>query len=128
MFESKRELIARKLKATVLAVFLYAMAWSSWDIYTDTTILYRWGEHFTGMTMFYFFYIGCFVLTYGNLLSLIVEFCQRKWFAQADWLYVLLLSIGGSAIGLLFPAKSFIIAGMGTAAFYGIFDKWLLKK
>lgn len=128
MTESTGELIARKLKVTILATFIFSMAWSIWDIQTAEETLYYLGTEFYAMTLTYFFYIGFFVLTYGNVVSLVIETSQRKWFEHAHWLYVLLLGMAGSAIGLLFPFKAFILAGMLVAMLYSVIDKWLLAR
>ncbi|ANU27064.1 hypothetical protein [Planococcus versutus] len=128
MTESTGELIARKLKATFLASFIFAMAWSIWDIYADEEIVYHLGEHFYGMTLTYFFYVGFFVLTFGNLVSYTVELFQREWFERANWLYVFIVGASGSAIGVLFPFKFYIIAGMLIATLCAVIDKWLLRK
>lgn len=128
MTESFGKLIERKLKAAFLATFIVAMAWICWNINTDEEIIYHLGTHFYSMTLTYFFYIGFFVLIYGIFASFIVESFQREWFERADWLYVLILGVCGSAIGLVFPFKSFIIAGILIAVLYGTFDKWLQKR
>ena len=128
MRESLGKLIARKLKATVLSSFLFAMAWSIWHIQTAEETLYYLGTEFYAMSLTYFFYIGFFILTYGNMVSIVIESFQQKWFQRANWLYVLLLGLAGSAIGLLFPFKAFILAGVLVAVLYSFIDKWLLTR
>ncbi|MGK7377596.1 hypothetical protein ACSFXN_07115 [Planococcus sp. 1R117A] len=128
MGETLAERMARKLKTTVLATFLFAMAGSIWDIQTAEETVYHLGTDFYAMTLTSFFYIGLFVLTYGNAVSIIIESFQQKWFERADWLYVLLLGVAGSAIGLLFPFQVFILSGVVVAVLYGVIDKWLLAR
>ncbi len=128
MRESRGRRMARKLAATFLATFIFSMAWCCWNIATADETVYYQGTEFYAMTMIYFFYIGFFVLIYGNIVSFVVEKLQRKWFERADWLYVLILGVFGSAIGLIFPFWSFIIAGILVAMLFGIIDKWLLKR
>ena len=89
---------------------------------------YYQGMEFYAMTLTYFYYIGMFVLTYGNLVAVAIESFQRKCFKQADWLYVLILGVFGSAIGLLIRDPGFILVGILVAMLYGITDKWLLKR
>lgn len=128
MKESLWDLIKRKLKAVLLATLVSSMGWTFWEINTNNELIHHLGTHFYSMTWTYFFYIGLFVLTYGILVSFIIESFQQNWFKQADWLYILILGIFGSAIGLLFPAPVFIIAGILVASIYGVIDKWLLKR
>lgn len=128
MRETPGQLIARKSRTTVLSTFLFAMAWSIWDIQTAEETLYYLGTEFYAMTLTYFFYIGFFVLTYGNVVSIVIEAFQRKWFEHANWLYILLLGMTGSAIGLLFPFKTFVVAGVLMAFLYSVIDKWLLAR
>lgn len=128
MRESGGRRVTRKLAATFLAAFLFSMAWCSWDISMAGETVYYQGTEFYAMTLIYFLYIGFFVLIYGNIVSFVVESLQRRWFERADWLYVLILGIFGSAIGLIFPFGSFIAAGILVAMLFGIIDKWLLKR
>ncbi|WP_372869049.1 hypothetical protein [Planomicrobium okeanokoites] len=128
MRESRGRRIVRKLAATFLAPFIFSMAWCSWEIATADEAVYYQGTEFYAMTLIYFFYIGSFVLVYGNIISFIVESVQQKWFERANWLYVLILGVFGSAIGLIFPFWSFIIAGILVAMLFGVIDKWLLKR
>lgn len=128
MRESRGRRVARKLAATFLAPFIFSMAWCSWNItMADETVYYQ-GTEFYAMTLVYFFYIGFFVLVYGNIVSFVAEILQRKWFERADWLYVLILGAFGAAIGLVFPVWNFIIAGILVAMLFGVIDKWLLKR
>lgn len=120
-------IIARKLASTFLAAFIISMGWSSWEIATAEEIVPYQGTEFYGMTLVFFFYIGFFVLVYGNLVSFFIELFQRKWFERADWLYVVLLGGFGSAIGLLFPLKNFIFIGILVGILYSLIDKRLLK-
>ncbi|MCM3609848.1 hypothetical protein M4S82_01210 [Planococcus sp. MERTA32b] len=128
MRESRGRRVARKLAATFLATFVFSMAWCSWNIAVADETVYYQGTEFYAMTLIYFFYIGFFVLIYGNAVSFVAEKLQRKWFERADWLYVLILGFFGSAIGLIFPFWSFIIAGILVAMLFGVIDKWLLKR
>lgn len=128
MRENTGELLKRKLTAILLGTLLFSMAWSIWDIQTNPEIVYHLGEHFYGMTLTYFTYVGIIVLIYGGLVSYVVESFQRKWFERADWVYVLILGLAGSVIGFFFPSPFFVIAGMLVAALCGVIDKWLFKR
>lgn len=128
MTEQIGRVAARKLLATFFSVFIMSMAWSSWSIAVSDDVVYETGTEFFGMTFVFFLYIGMFVLSYGNLVSLAIEALQRKWFEGADWAYVLILGGFGAAIGLLFPILHFVFIGVLTAVLYGMIDKWLLKR
>lgn len=128
MIENFGKLIVRKLKTTFLATFIFSMVWTCWEIKTDEEIVYYLGTHFYNMTLVYFCYIGFFVLIYGILASFVAESLQRKWFERTDWLYVSILGLFGSAIGVIFPFQAFILAGILVAVLFGIIDKWLLKR
>lgn len=120
--------VARKFLATFFSVFIMSMAWSTWSIAVSDDVVYETGTEFSGMTFVFFLYIGMFVLSYGNLVSLAMEALQRKWFKGADWAYVLILGGFGASIGLLFPIPHFVFIGVLTAVLYGMIDKWLLKR
>lgn len=128
MRESTGRRIGRKLAATVIATFVFSMALCVWGIVTAEETVYHQAMEFYAMTLTFFYYIGMFVLIYGNLVAVGIESLQRKLFAQADWLYVLVLGAFGSAIGLLVPAPGFILTGILVAMLYGVTDKWLLKR
>ena len=128
MKESTGRHVGRKLGATVIATFVFSMALCVWVIATADETVYHQGTEFYAMTLAYFYYIGMFVLTYGNLVAVGIESFQRQWFKEADWLYVLILGGFGSAIGLLIPDPGFILAGILVAMLYGVADKWLLKR
>lgn len=128
MRESTGIRIGRKLAATVIATFVFSMALCVWGIVTAEATVYYQATEFYAMTLAYLYYIGMFVLTYGNLVAVGIESLQRKFFKQADWLYVLILGGFGSAIGLLVPDPGFILVGILVAMLYGVTDKWLLKR
>jgi hypothetical protein len=73
-------------------------------------------------------YIGVIILIYGNLVSIVIEYLQRKWFQQYDWLYVLILGVFGLANGLFFQQGTLAFFGMLAAILYAIIDKWLYKR
>lgn len=120
--------IARKLGAAVLATFMVSMFWSGWEIVMGEGSGYYQGTDFYAMTLVYSFYIGIFVLTYGNIVSLGIEALQHRWFKHADWLYVLILGGFGSAIGIIFPYPSIIYSGILVAVLFAVIDKWQLKR
>lgn len=128
MNESTGRRIGRKLSATIVATFVFSMALCVWGIAMAEETVYRQATEFYAMTLAYFYYIGMFVLIYGNLVAVGIESLQRKFFEQADWLYVLILGAFGSAIGLLVPDPGFILVGILVAMLYGVIDKWLLKR
>lgn len=128
MDEGMGRLVIRKLKVAFLAAFIFSIAWSLWGILTNSEWSSQLGTEFIGTLLFYFYYIAFILLIYGSLVSIAIEALQRKWFQQANWLYVLLLGMCGAANGLLFPYKKFVILGILAAVLYALIDKWLLKR
>ncbi|MEI4769004.1 hypothetical protein WAX74_04935 [Psychrobacillus sp. FJAT-51614] len=88
---------------------------------------YNLGELFIGWFMIFFFYSGLIVLLYGNLISIGLDFIQKKWFRTHDWLYILLHGFFGLLYGLFFQETIAAIYGMIVALFYGFIDKWIRK-
>jgi hypothetical protein len=111
--------LLRKLIATFVATIISAGLLSLFYNGGNSEILYNLGEQFIGMFLFMSFYIGIIVLIYGNLVSIGVEFLQRKWFQQYDWVYVLIVSAFGFIVG---------IYGFLSALLYAVLDKWLNKR
>ncbi|QDP41156.1 hypothetical protein [Radiobacillus deserti] len=123
-----KDYLLRKLLTTIvttsalsfLFVFLYAI--KGFEFVPDL------GNQLLAWFFVYFMYIGVVILLYGNVVSIIVDYAQYKWFPKSDWLYVLILGIFGLANGLFFQLQSFAIVGMAAAILYGLMDKWLSKR
>ncbi len=120
-------LIARKLIATffssiIVSILLFLFSYDSSKIVHDT------GIEFIGWFLIFFMYIGIIILIYGNLVSIGVEFLQKKWFKKQGWLYVLLLAIFGLANGVFFQDIVFAYYGLLAALLYAIVDKLLFKR
>ena len=63
---------------------------------------YNKGHSFLGWLLVYCIYVGAVILLYGNVVSLIVDVVQRKWFLKKDWLTILILGAFGLVNGLFF--------------------------
>lgn len=128
MRERPGEFIVRKLKATLLSTFIFALALGFWTSLTDEGIIYNPGTHFIDMVIMYAYYTGIIVAIYGNVIAVIIEIAQRKWFERANWLYVLVLGVFGSAIGFYYQYNYLVYIGIFAAVLYAVIDKWLLKR
>ncbi len=120
--------VTRKLSATFLSTLISSTAICSWGLVTDDNIENNLAADFLFWTVIYFLFMGIIVLIYGNIVSVIVESFQRKWFEEADWLYILILGVFGAAIGLILPHWEVIIQGFFVAMLYGLIDKFMLKR
>ena len=120
------QLIIRKLLATFMSTMTVAVLFAFYGVVTsDETHLL--GNHFIGWLFVFSFYIGLVVLVYGNLVSVAVEYLQRRWFNH-DLLYILLLGVFGLLSGVFFQEEALALYGMGVALFYGVIDKWIARR
>jgi hypothetical protein len=111
--------LLRKLIVTFVTTCISACILCFFINEGNSNTIYNQGEQFIGSFLFLSFYVGIIVLIYGNLVSIGVEFLQRKWFQQYDWLYVLILGAFGLIVGLY---------GIISALLYAMIDKWLYKR
>ncbi|MFF2856556.1 hypothetical protein [Peribacillus sp. NPDC058002] len=86
---------------------------------------YNLGGEFLGWLSIYSMYVGAIVLIYGNLVSVGIEYLQKKWFIKHTWLYVLFHGFFGLSNGLFFQETTLALAGMVVALFYAFIDRWL---
>lgn len=121
-------LIFRKLVTTFVATTISSLLLALLSTQGPVETIYNQGDHFIGWFLIFFMYIGAIILIYGNLVSVGMEYFQRKWFKQHDWLYVLILSLFGLANGLFFQERQFALAGMLAALLYAVIDKWFYKR
>ncbi|WP_102349220.1 hypothetical protein [Bacillus sp. Marseille-P3661] len=121
-------LIIRKLTTTFVATTIFSLVLVFFSIIDGFELPYNKGNQFIGWFFIYLMYIGVIILIYGNLVSTLIEYMQRKWFRQYDWLYVFILGVFGLANGLLFPSVTFALLGMVAAILYAIIDKWLYRR
>lgn len=121
-----KRLIYRKLVTTYFATtmisLLLAYLYINGD-FSDPNL----GNSVFGWTFFYMIYVGTIILLYGNLVSIGIEYFQRKWKAPHSWLYILLHGIFGLANGLLFQELMSAVVGMAAALLYAVIDRWLYK-
>ena len=117
-------MIKRKLFATFITTIITSWVMSLIYLIDDRDILYHKGNEVMGWFWVFFMYIGVIVLVYGNAVSFLMEYLQRKWFPATDWIYVSIVSISGLAIGLIFPGWQIILGGMGAALLYAYIDKY----
>lgn len=121
-------LLLRKLTTTfvVTTIFSFVLVLSS--ITDGFEFEYNQGNQFIAWFFVYFMYIGVIILLYGNSISIVIEYLQRKWFQQHDWLYVLILGVFGLANGPFFQEVLFAFLGMVAAVLYAFIDKWLYQR
>ncbi|MCG1028436.1 hypothetical protein J5S49_09030 [Virgibacillus halodenitrificans] len=125
----KNLLFLRKLTATfVTTVFLSILFVLVGFFPGGFESEYNRGSQFIGWFFVYVMYIGLIILTYGNLVSLAIEYLQRKFFKQHDWLYVLILGFFGLGNGVLFQDVIAGVFGMIAAVIYGVFDKRIYER
>ncbi len=89
---------------------------------------YNIRNQFFGWFIFLSMYVGVIILIYGNIVSIIIEKIQTKWFPNHNWLYILILGIFGLVSGFIFQTGLFALLGMLAAILYGIIDKWLSNR
>ncbi|WP_066387185.1 hypothetical protein [Neobacillus mesonae] len=121
-------LIIRKLTATFFTTTFISMLFSIITVNTTAEIVYNKGEHFVGWFFIFFMYIGAIILIYGNLVSIGIEYIQRRYFQQNDLLYIVIVGLFGLANGVFFQERTLAIYGMLAAVLYGVIDKWLSRK
>lgn len=122
-------LIMRKLITTIIATIIFSIVLAFGSLIgNDLNIVYNQGNDFIGWFFIYFLYIGVIILIYGNLVSVGIEFVQRKWFQEHDWLYILLHSIFGLVNGVIFQERTLAFFGVLAALLYACIDRWLFKK
>jgi len=123
-----RSLIVRKLITTFVATTILSAPFGFFNVGGSSEIIYNQGNQFIVWFFIFSMYIGVIILIYGNLVSIGIEYLQRKWFPRQDWLYVLILGVFGLANGLFFQERSLAFYGMLAAILYAIIDKWLYKR
>ena len=95
-------LIVRKLITTFVATTICSAPFGFFNIIGGSEVTYNQGNQFIGWFFIFSMYIGAIILIYGNLVSIGIEYLQRKWFPRQDWLYVIILGVFGLANGIFF--------------------------
>jgi hypothetical protein len=127
--QSTKSFILRKLSTTFVATTIFSfLLVLNFSIVDGFEFKYNRGNQLIGWFLFYSIYVGVIILFYGNLVSIIVEKLQTKWFPKHNWLYIFFLGVFGLANGLIFQAGSFALLGMVAAVIYGVIDKWIYKR
>lgn len=122
-------LTLRKLITTIVTTIITSIMMAFGIVKgTNLEIGYYQGNEFIGWFFIYFVYIGVIILIYGNLVSVGIEYVQRKWFKQHVWLYILLHTIFGLVNGVFFQERSLAFYGMLAALLYACIDRWLFKR
>ncbi|WP_175987326.1 hypothetical protein [Bacillus sp. Marseille-Q1617] len=121
-------MILRKILATLVSTLICSLILSLFATFDGNDPGSNSGSQLIGWSVVYFMYIGAIILLYGNIVSIAVEYLQRKWFEDRDWLYVLILGMFGLANGLLFNEILMAVSGMVAAVMYGVVDKWIAAK
>lgn len=128
METKKQNLLLRKLVVTFVTTVFFSILFALVFLNGGSEFEYNRGNQFIGWFFVYFMYIGLIVLIYGNVVSIAIEYLQRKAFQEHDWLYVLILGIFGLGNGVLFQSGTAALYGMIAAILYGMFDKWIYKR
>jgi len=120
--------IIRKLLTTFVATITFSGLMVYGMIFSYGEFEYNKGNSFLGWLLVYCIYVGVVILLYGNVVSLILDAMQRKWFLEKDWLTILILGAFGLVNGLFFQESTLMWFGMVVAILYGVIDKWLYKR
>lgn len=123
-----RNILLRKFTATFVTTSVLSMLFVLIYLSNGSETVYHQGNQFAGWFIVYAMYIGSIILIYGNIVSIVVEHLQRKWFRKHDFLYVSILCFFGLANGLFFQDTMASLYGMLAAFIYAILDKWLYKR
>jgi len=127
MLTELQDMISRKIAATFIAAFFPALFFAFWYIYGDIETSYNQGNDFIGWFLVYYIYAFAIILLYGNVISITIEFLQKKYFRKQDWLYVIIVSFFGGLFGI-FAANIFAgVTGFLAALVYAVLDKMLFK-
>ncbi|MFD1040399.1 hypothetical protein ACFQ3N_18645 [Virgibacillus byunsanensis] len=120
-------LIYRKIITTFATTALFSIG-LAFQYAGYSQIGYNQGNQLMGWSLFYGIYVGAIILVYGNLVSLAIEYVQRKWFTHLNWLFILLHGIFGLANGILFQQWVFALMGMVVALTYACIDRWIYSR
>ncbi|MCP3763869.1 hypothetical protein NLX67_15970 [Domibacillus sp. A3M-37] len=127
-----KSMLNRKLTATFVATIVTSICMAFWGLKDpDSEIIYNLGNAFAGSSAIYIMYVGGIIFTYGNLVSVGIEYLQRKWFQKHDWLYIFLHGIFGAALGLVvldLLDVLMLLYGTPAALLYACVDRWLYKR
>lgn len=119
--------VLRKLTATFTVTVLVSLCFGLFT-YDSTVNEYNQGEALLSWSMIFFIYIGAIILVFGNLVSLSIEWFERR-FRPLPWpVFVLLHGLFGLLNGLVFPAIELALAGFLCAMLYALIDRWLLRQ
>lgn len=120
----KRKITATYVTTTVTSIIL-AYLYMTGNIQRDNS--YELGSHFLSSLWLYIIFAGAVILIYGNLVSIGLEFLQKKGLLSHTWIYVLLHGLFGSFLG--FPQNlEAALMGMLIAIGYALVDRWLYAR
>ncbi|MFZ3578760.1 hypothetical protein [Virgibacillus sp. DJP39] len=122
-----RDSVIRKLITTFVTVTLVSITLASVSL-LESQFQYNLGNQLMGWTFLYIVYVGVIVLIYGNAVSFIVKFAQKRWFKHNNWIYVSLHGLFGLANGLLFTFWYAALYGLLAALFYAFIDRWIYTR
>jgi hypothetical protein len=120
--------IVRKLITTFVSTFMFSILLAFLSFHDRSETSYNQGNAFIGWFLIFFIYSGAIILIYGNLVSVAVDYLQRKWFKHKDWLYVFILGVFGLVNGVFFQEATFALFGMLAAILYALIDKRIYKR
>lgn len=118
-------MIGRKMITTGFVTAMVPISMGLFTLY-DSGVSYHMGNDLMGWSFVYLMYVGAIILIYGNIVSIGVEYAQKKWFAGNQWLYIFVHGIFGLANGLFFLNGMMAVIGMAAALLYAFVDRWIL--
>ena len=125
-----QSILVRKMTAAFFVTMVTSMILAYWYISAgmNEEPSYQLGVNFLGWTFLYTLYVGAVVLVYGNLVSGVIEYGQKKGFIKHNWLYVLCHGLFGLLFGFLFQESGLAVAGMAVAVLYAFIDRWMCAR
>jgi hypothetical protein len=127
-----KDLLIRKLIVTIFTSLIFSAGLLIISSFEHPNTEFTLGGYFFGLIGFmliYTLYGGLFILTYGNVVSIILELSMKKWVKESKFyliLYILLHGLFGSLIGLV-DGDNWSLAPLGGSAalLYGLIDVWI---
>ncbi|WP_313894200.1 hypothetical protein [Psychrobacillus sp.] len=120
--------LLRKLVTTVITTVITSVSFVAYSLIRNSTgIDHSLGSQFLGWFMVWFIYSGAVIFIYGSLVSIGIDFIQRKGFIRPKWLYVLIHGLFGIMFGVFAQEWLLSIYGMLIASMYAIIYKLLSK-
>lgn len=125
--QNAMSMLSRKLITTLFVTALVALAMAFFLIKDELNAdAYHLGNGLMAWSLVYFIYVGAIILIYGNIVSIALEYAQKKWFPGNHWLYIVLHGVFGLVNGVFFLNGLLAIFGLAVALLYACIDRWML--